>query len=133
MSPPSPTLEGFRATFRRPSAIFAEIAWRWTIGAVAWALIGFWFVEYLGTLTVNGGVLSGNTATNSGGGGGGIRNDGAATLSGVTLNDNHANGGGSGGGAANNALMTLTGVTLSNNSAGGSGEGAHQRSGPAYW
>ncbi len=52
MSLPSPTLEGFRATFRRPSAIFAEIAWRWTVGAVAWALIGFWFVEYLGTLPV---------------------------------------------------------------------------------
>jgi hypothetical protein len=52
MSPPSATLEGFRATFRRPLAIFAEIAWRWTVGAVAWALIGFWFVEYLGTLPV---------------------------------------------------------------------------------
>jgi hypothetical protein len=48
----SPTLEGFRAAFRRPSITFAEIAWRWTVGAVAWALFLFSFIEYLDTLPV---------------------------------------------------------------------------------
>ena len=32
MSLPSPTIEGFRAAFRRPSLTFAEMAWRWTVG-----------------------------------------------------------------------------------------------------
>jgi hypothetical protein len=49
----SPTLEGFRAAFRRPSITFAEIAWRWTVGAVAWALFIFSFIEYLDTLPVS--------------------------------------------------------------------------------
>jgi|SRR5580658_527520 hypothetical protein len=49
----SPTLEGFRAAFRRPSLTFAEIAWRWTVGALAWALLFFWVIEYLGTLPVS--------------------------------------------------------------------------------
>jgi len=48
----SPTVEGFRAAFGRPSLTFAEIAWRWTIGASAWALLLFWFFEYLNTLPV---------------------------------------------------------------------------------
>jgi hypothetical protein len=48
----SPTLEGFRAAFRRPSLTFAEIAWRWTVGAVAWTLFIFSFIEYLNTLPV---------------------------------------------------------------------------------
>jgi|SRR5271168_1188988 len=48
----SPTLEGFRASFRRPSLAFAEIAWRWTVGAVGWALVFFWLIEFLGTLPV---------------------------------------------------------------------------------
>jgi hypothetical protein len=48
----SPTLEGFRATFRRPSLTFAEIAWRWTVGGLAWALLFFWLVEFLDTLPV---------------------------------------------------------------------------------
>jgi hypothetical protein len=51
----SPTLEGFRAAFRRPSLTLAEIAWRWTVGAVAWALALFWSIEYLGSLPVSGG------------------------------------------------------------------------------
>lgn len=51
----SPTLEGFRAAFRRPSLTFAEIAWRWTVGAVAWALFLFSLVEYLDTLPVTNG------------------------------------------------------------------------------
>ena len=49
----SPTIEGFRATFRRPSLTFAEIAWRWTVGATAWALWLFWVLEYLDTLPVS--------------------------------------------------------------------------------
>lgn len=49
----SPTLEGFRAAFRRPSLILAEIAWRWAVGGVAWALLFFWLVEYLESLPVS--------------------------------------------------------------------------------
>jgi hypothetical protein len=52
MSPPSPTVEGFRATFRRPSLAFAEISWRWALGATAAALFFFYCVEYLDTLPV---------------------------------------------------------------------------------
>lgn len=55
MSRVSPTLEGFRAAFRRPSLTLAEIAWRWPVGAVAWALLFFWFIEYLDTLPVTAG------------------------------------------------------------------------------
>jgi hypothetical protein len=58
MSMPSPTFEGFRASFRRPSLILAEIAWRWTAGAIAWALLLFWFVEYLDTLPVTNGDVT---------------------------------------------------------------------------
>jgi hypothetical protein len=49
----SPTVEGFRAAFRSPSLTFAEIAWRWTVGGVAWGLSLFWLVEYLNTLLVS--------------------------------------------------------------------------------
>jgi hypothetical protein len=52
MSRVSPTLEGFRAAFRRPSLTLAEMAWRWIVGALAWALLFFWAIEYLGTLPV---------------------------------------------------------------------------------
>ncbi|MCU1301112.1 MAG: hypothetical protein JWQ87_1396 [Candidatus Sulfotelmatobacter sp.] len=52
MSVPSPTLEGFRAAFRCPSVTFAEIAWRWTVGAVASALFLFSLFEFLNTLPV---------------------------------------------------------------------------------
>jgi len=48
----SPTLEGFRAAFRRPSLTLAEITWRWTVGAVGWALMFFWLIEFLDTLPV---------------------------------------------------------------------------------
>jgi hypothetical protein len=48
----SPTLEGFRASFHRPSLTLAEIAWRWTVGAVGWTLVFFWLVEFLDTLPV---------------------------------------------------------------------------------
>src|SRR5579863_8920766 len=53
MPPPSPTIEGFRAAYRRPSLTFAEIAWRWTIGATTTALFLFYCVEYLDTLPVD--------------------------------------------------------------------------------
>ncbi len=57
MKPRSPTLEGFRAIFHRPSFGLAEIAWRWSFGAAAGLLLVFSFVEYLDTLPVNKGDL----------------------------------------------------------------------------
>jgi hypothetical protein len=53
----SPTLEGFRAAFRRPSLALAEISWRWAVGAATGALIIFGFFEYLRTLPVTNGDL----------------------------------------------------------------------------
>jgi hypothetical protein len=53
MSSPSPTLEGFRAAFRRPSFLLAEIAWRWSVGAVAGVLFLFTLFEFLDTLPVS--------------------------------------------------------------------------------
>src|ERR1700759_466587 len=50
--PISPTVEGFRAGFRRPSLTFAEIAWRWIVGGTVTALFFFGLFEYLGTLPV---------------------------------------------------------------------------------
>jgi hypothetical protein len=52
MQPRSPTLEGFRAIFRRPSFGFAEISWRWSFGAACWLLLAVSFFEYLNTLPV---------------------------------------------------------------------------------
>lgn len=49
----SPTLEGFRTIFRRPSFGLAEIAWRWSFGAAASLLLVFSFFEYLDTLPVS--------------------------------------------------------------------------------
>jgi hypothetical protein len=48
----SPTLEGFRTMFRRPSLGFAEVAWRWSFGAAASAVLAFGFIEYLDSLPV---------------------------------------------------------------------------------
>lgn len=53
----SPTLEGFRAAFRRPSFTFAEITWRWAVGATSTILLLFGFFEFLGTLPVTDGEL----------------------------------------------------------------------------
>src|ERR1700683_2357347 len=53
----SPTLEGFRAIFRRPSLGFAEIAWRWSFGATTALLITLSCFEYLDTLPVTRGDL----------------------------------------------------------------------------
>jgi hypothetical protein len=55
--PISPTAEGFRAAFRRPSLTLAEITWRWTAGATATALFLFGLFEYLSTLPVTNGEL----------------------------------------------------------------------------
>lgn len=53
----SPTIEGFRVLFRRPSVWLAEIAWRWSFGAAA-TLLGFLALrEYLDTLPVSKGDL----------------------------------------------------------------------------
>jgi len=53
----SPTIEGFRAAFRRPSLTLAEIAWRWSLGVTATALFFFGLFEYLNTLPVTSGEL----------------------------------------------------------------------------
>src|ERR1700740_2327706 len=55
--PISPTAEGFRAAFRRPSRTLAEIMWRWTAGATAAALLIFGLFQYLDTLPVTNGEL----------------------------------------------------------------------------
>lgn len=53
----SPTIEGFRVLFRRPSVWLAEIAWRWSFGAAA-TLLGFVALrEYLDTLPVSKGDM----------------------------------------------------------------------------
>ena len=54
MSVPSPTIEGFRAAFRRPSLTLAEVAWRWSVGSTTLASAFFYFIEYLSTLPVTG-------------------------------------------------------------------------------
>ena len=55
--PISPTAEGFRTAFRRPSFAIAEITWRWAVGATAALLFFFGFFEYLNTLPVTNGEL----------------------------------------------------------------------------
>ncbi|MGC2475062.1 MAG: hypothetical protein WA485_12055 [Candidatus Sulfotelmatobacter sp.] len=57
MSRISPTAEGFRAAFRRPSFTLAEITWRWVFGTTATVLILFGFFEYLDTLPVSYGEM----------------------------------------------------------------------------
>jgi len=55
--PISPTAEGFRAAFRRPLLTFAEITWRWVVGATAAVLFFFGLFEFLDTLPVTNGEL----------------------------------------------------------------------------
>lgn len=50
MSLVSPTMEGFRAAWRRPSLTVAEILWRWSVGATATLLLFFGVIEYLDSL-----------------------------------------------------------------------------------
>jgi hypothetical protein len=53
----SPTLEGFKVMFRRPSLGLAEIAWRWSFGGAACGLLLLSFLEYLNTLPVSRGDM----------------------------------------------------------------------------
>jgi hypothetical protein len=53
----SPTLEGFQTMFRLPSLGLAEIAWRWSFGLAATAVVVFTVREYLSTLPVTAGEL----------------------------------------------------------------------------
>jgi hypothetical protein len=48
----SPTLEGFRLMWSRPSLGLAEIAWRWSFWAAAWFLVLFAAREYFDSLRV---------------------------------------------------------------------------------
>ena len=48
----SPTAEGFRAAFRRPAFTYAEITWRWALGAAVAAVFTFYAIEFLDTLPV---------------------------------------------------------------------------------
>jgi hypothetical protein len=53
----SPTLEGFQTMFRLPSLGLAEIAWRWSFGLAATAVLIFAVREYLATLPVTAGEM----------------------------------------------------------------------------
>lgn len=53
MSSPSPIAAGFSLVFRRPSLIFAEIAWRWSFAAAAWFLGAMFLIAYAGSVPVN--------------------------------------------------------------------------------
>jgi hypothetical protein len=53
----SPTLEGFQTMFRLPSLGLAEIAWRWSFGLAATAVVVFAIREYLSTLPVTAGEM----------------------------------------------------------------------------
>ena len=53
MGQPSPTIEGFRAVFRRPGITLAEITWRWSFGAAVLALLTALLFEFLDTLPVS--------------------------------------------------------------------------------
>ncbi|MBV8477016.1 MAG: hypothetical protein JOZ36_10145 [Acidobacteria bacterium] len=53
----SPTLEGLRLVFWRPSLALRELAWRWSFAITAWLLVLFLAVEYLDSLSVTRGDL----------------------------------------------------------------------------
>jgi hypothetical protein len=53
MRPISPTAEGFKLVFRRPSIPLAEIAWRWSFAAAAWFLSAMYLFVYADTLSLN--------------------------------------------------------------------------------
>ncbi|MGH6631023.1 MAG: hypothetical protein ACREB3_14945, partial [Burkholderiales bacterium] len=48
---------GFRAAFRRPAVIAAEIAWRWSFGVAAGAIVTIAVLRFLASLTVTDGEL----------------------------------------------------------------------------
>src|SRR3954447_1143786 len=49
----SPTAEGFRLIFRRPTIPLAEIAWRWSFAIMVCSLSASFLVEYADSLPVN--------------------------------------------------------------------------------
>ena len=49
----SPTAQGFRLAFRRPSIPLAEIAWRWSFASAGLVLAWLFLREYLASLPVN--------------------------------------------------------------------------------
>jgi len=53
MASQSPISEGFRTAFREPAIVLAEIAWRWSFGLAALALVAGSFLAYLATLRVS--------------------------------------------------------------------------------
>jgi|SRR5581483_4210231 len=53
MAQHSPTIEGFRAAFRRPGVVVAEITWRWVFGAAGLTLFTLACLEFLKTLLVS--------------------------------------------------------------------------------
>jgi hypothetical protein len=53
MSSSSPTAEGFRLIFRRPTVPLAEIAWRWACAAALWFLSASFLVQYADSLRAN--------------------------------------------------------------------------------
>jgi hypothetical protein len=90
----------------------------------------------LGTLTLTGCTVNGNSATGSAAYGGGIYNQGTLTVTDCTLSANSASGaGGRGGGIANyrpsvgTPMLTLIGSTLSGNSASVDGGAIYNSSG----
>jgi hypothetical protein len=50
---------GFRAAFRRPEVVVAEIVWRWAFGAAAGAIVAVALLRFLASLTVTEGDLFG--------------------------------------------------------------------------
>jgi hypothetical protein len=52
-SAPSPTIEGFRVMFGRPTFGLAEITWRWCFGLAGWLLAGLSVALFLDTLPVS--------------------------------------------------------------------------------
>ena len=53
MSRYSPTRDGFRAMFQRPSVGVAEVLWRWSFGAALCLLLVLCFAQYLQSLPVS--------------------------------------------------------------------------------
>jgi hypothetical protein len=53
MSASTPIRDGFRAIWRAPGLVPAEIAWRWAAGGAFWALLLLSFIEYAGSLKVS--------------------------------------------------------------------------------
>jgi len=53
MSSTAPVHQGFRAAFREPAIVLAEIAWRWSFSLAALALVAASLFAYLDTLRVS--------------------------------------------------------------------------------